>query len=127
MISSALNWLNSALRLARTRAAACRSWVRRSIFTFVASGLMMILLPSRLNDTSLPGERLQELFFEHFARGDSRANRTHGGGFALADAGVGDLTPRFRPMPACKTPVFWHHLTRTTARVAFLGLHARTP
>ena len=55
MISSALSCLNSGPRLSCTRAAALRSVARRSLRTFVASGVMMILLPSRLNATSLPG------------------------------------------------------------------------
>ena len=54
MISSALSCLNSGGRLPCTRAAALRNVARRSLRTFVANGVMMILLPSRLNSTSLP-------------------------------------------------------------------------
>ena len=55
MISLAPSCLNSGLKLLRTRAAASRSLARLSFLTPVATGVMMILLPSRLNDTSLPG------------------------------------------------------------------------
>ena len=55
MISSAPICRNSGARLARTRAAALRIAARRSSRTFVATGVMTIRLPSRVNATSLPG------------------------------------------------------------------------
>jgi hypothetical protein len=55
MISSAPSCLNSELRLLRTRAAAARSFARRSPFAPVPTGVMTILPPSMLNETSLPG------------------------------------------------------------------------
>ena len=55
MISAAPSCLNSGFRLPLTRAAAERSFARRSSFTLVPTGVMTILLPSKLNDTSLPG------------------------------------------------------------------------
>jgi len=55
MISSAPSCLNSVLKLPLTRAAAACSFARRSSLTPVPIGVMTILLPSRLNDTSLPG------------------------------------------------------------------------
>ena len=55
MISSAPSCLNSGFRLPRTRAAAARSLARRSSLTPVPIGVITILLPSKLNETSLPG------------------------------------------------------------------------
>lgn len=55
MISSAPSCLNSGFKLPRTRAAAARSFARRSSLTPVPTGVITILLPSKLNDTSLPG------------------------------------------------------------------------
>jgi len=55
MISSAPIGLNSSLKLSRTRAAAARNCARRSPFTAEPTGVVTILLPSRLNTTSLPG------------------------------------------------------------------------
>lgn len=55
MISSAPSCLNSGLRLARTRAAAARNFAHRSSLTPVPNGVLTILLPSKLNDTSLLG------------------------------------------------------------------------
>ena len=55
MISSASICLNSALKMPRTRAAAVRKCARRSSLTAEPTGVITILLPSRLNTISLPG------------------------------------------------------------------------
>jgi hypothetical protein len=55
MISSAPSCLNSGLKLLRTRAAAVRSFALWSPLAPVPTGVMTILPPSRLNETSLPG------------------------------------------------------------------------
>ena len=55
MISSAASCLNSGFMEARARAAAALSVSRRSSFTPVPTGVITIRLPSRLNETSLPG------------------------------------------------------------------------
>lgn len=54
MISCAPDCLNSGLKLLRTFDAAARSFARRSFFTWLVTAVMTILLPSRLNVTSLP-------------------------------------------------------------------------
>ena len=54
MISCAPNCLNSGLKELLTFAAAERSFARLSLWIWQATGVMTILLPSKLNVTSLP-------------------------------------------------------------------------